>query len=76
VKKTLTSPRRYPIAQVGLESWSQVTKVSIFQTDHLKYQRFEGAFEPWAGKDDKEVNPSMCGSWNGATAWKAGQNDC
>ena len=73
-KASLLSLQRGAYVQAGLESYSSNATVSGYTNNTLKYQKNEGSFVNWAGRDANIVNPSMCGSWASDTSWNSGEH--
>lgn len=59
--------------EAGLESYAANANVVYHSYGSLQYQKNNGAFAYWAGKDASSVGSSMCGSWGSSTQWNAGQ---
>lgn len=71
-KGTLYSERTFARVEAGLESLAGSADV-IFSTGLLEYQKNNGAFSDWSGKDAKVVDNNMCGQWNFDTTWQSGE---
>lgn len=60
---------------VGLESYDGHAVAGSHTYRQLSRQINEGAWELWAGFDNKRVDgPEMCGGWNSASEWRAAEN--
>jgi hypothetical protein len=59
---------------VALESYNSSITVPTHQHFNLQRKRWDNEFMDWAGKDDEDVDPSMCGEWVSDIKWKVGEN--
>jgi hypothetical protein len=73
-KAHLRSNQRGVFESVGLESYSSTAHVIGYSTNSLQYQKNEGSFAIWSGRDLKIVDPSMCGTWTADTSFRSGEN--
>ncbi|MEP7158192.1 MAG: hypothetical protein ABI797_02100 [Chloroflexota bacterium] len=58
---------------VGLESYNMSLYIEPHAFYSLKYKRWEGVFQAWAGQDSQVVDVIMCGEWHLPTSWWAGE---
>lgn len=74
-KARMRSIQRGVRVEAGLESYCQGCS-TVFNSSSLKYQKNEGSFVSWAGRDSTTISAGMCGSWNSDTSWRSGQGGC
>ena len=73
IKGTLNSNATGEEVLAGLESYAVNATVAGHNYTTLQYQKLDGAFLNWAGKDKSVVNAPLCGSWVAAVSWRAGE---
>lgn len=72
IKDEQPSPDTASAVWVGLESYAQGASTS-YDITSLQYQRNQGAWTFWAGRDGSEIDNGMCGGWVTDSWWLAGE---
>ena len=70
----LYSPQLGVYDEAGLESYSSPSLVIYYANSSLQYQKYEGSFVNWSGRDLQTVGSSMCGKWLSDTSWESAEN--
>jgi hypothetical protein len=60
--------------QAGLESYDAFAIIPWHAYASLRYSVYDGSFVYWSGEDGHIRDTGMCGSWDYATAWLAGEH--
>jgi hypothetical protein len=74
-KASLLSIQRGVRVEAGLESYCQGCH-TVYNNTSLKYQKNEGTFVSWAGRDSTSISGGMCGAWLSDTSWRSGEGGC
>lgn len=70
VKGIVASDWTGGLVRVGLESYAAGANVPAHNATALQYQKNNGTFAFWSGRDAQLVNSGMCGAWGaGDAAW-------